>query len=45
LPEIEWQMNPGLFDSSPIAAVGAAAPSIPGRVMGCQCNVDGFDPA
>ena len=38
-------VDPGLLDSSSIDAVGAAAPSIPGPVMGCKCNVDGIDPA
>ena len=38
-------LGPGLLDNAQIDAAGAAAPSLPGPVMGCQFNVEGIDPA
>ena len=37
-------VSPGCRDNSPIDSVGAVVPSIPGRVMGCQCNAEEIDP-
>lgn len=37
-------LSPVLSDDVQIDVAGAAAPSLPGPIMGCQFNLEGIDP-